>query len=189
MSDVDVLESVLTKDAALLAGVSGEQAGAPTPCPGYDVRALTNHIVGWVRVFAAAANERSAGIDPAEFVSTDPVAEFQAAATELIDGWRTRGVDRSVRLTGPEVPGRMALAMSLMEYVTHGCDLAIATGQDVPFSDDELALTLERARATLPEQFRGEGKPFGHIVEVPDDAPMVDRLLGFMGRQPSRAVR
>lgn len=49
LSDVDVLESVLTKDAALLAAVRPEQLGAPTPCPEYDVHALVNHIVGWLR--------------------------------------------------------------------------------------------------------------------------------------------
>lgn len=184
MSDIDVLESVLAKDAALLAAVSPEQLSAPTPCPEYDVEALVNHIVGWLQVFAAAADGRTFDDDPTDFVSTDPVTDFKTAAAELIAGWRVNGVDRTVRLTGPELPAPMVLAMTLMEYVTHGCDLAMATGQTAPFSEEELALTLERARAILPDQYRGEGEPFGHTVEVAEDAPMLDRLLGFMGRQP-----
>ncbi len=74
--------------------------------------------------------------------------------------------------------------MTLVEYLTHGRDLALATSQAVPFSDPEVALVLARARSTLTEQYRGEGKPFGCIIDVPDDASVLDRFLGFMGRQP-----
>ncbi|MGH3972486.1 MAG: TIGR03086 family metal-binding protein [Pseudonocardiaceae bacterium] len=184
MSDVDVLESVLAKDAKLLAAVRPEQLSAPTPCPDYDVEALVNHIIGWLRVFAASASGRIVDDDPAGFVSTDPVADFESAAAELIAGWRAGGVDRTVRLIGADLPAQMVLAMTLMEYVTHGCDLAKAIDQTVPFSDDELAITLERAHATLPDQYRGEGKTFGNVIEVAHEAPVLDRLMGFMGRRP-----
>jgi hypothetical protein len=59
-----------------------------------------------------------------------------------------------------------------------------ATNQAVPFSDAEVGLVLERGQATLPDQYRGEGKPFGYVIDVPEDAPVLHRFLGFMGRQP-----
>ncbi|MDQ2723155.1 MAG: TIGR03086 family metal-binding protein [Actinomycetota bacterium] len=183
MGDIDIVESVLAKDGVLLAGVRAEQLTAPTPCPDYAVQALVNHIVGWSQVFAAAANGQPFEGDAASFVSTDAVAEFQASAAELVAGWRAGGVDRTVSLVGPDMPAQMVLNMTLMEYVTHGCDLAVATGQTVPFSEEELEVTLERARATLPEQFRGEGKPFGPMIDVAANAPALDRLFGFMGRR------
>jgi uncharacterized protein (TIGR03086 family) len=184
MSDIDLLESVLHKDTGLLAGVPREKLSAPTLCPDYDVQTLMNHLVGWVQVFAASAAGRQADGDPATFQTKQPAAEFQTAADELILGWREGGVDRLVRLSGPELPGQMVLSMTLMEYVTHGCDLALATGQPVPFSDDELEATLEQARKTLPAEYRGPDKSFGPEIEVPKDASPLDRLLGFMGRQP-----
>ncbi len=52
-----------------------------------------------------------------------------------------------------------------------------------PFSEEEISIVLERARATLGEQYRGEGKPFGHVVDVPESAPLLDHFLGF-SRQP-----
>lgn len=181
--DVDVVESVLGKTETVLAGVRPEQLAAPTPCTEYDVRDLMTHIVGWVRSFAAAASGRTVTDDPAAYAGPEFVGDFHAASVELIDGWRSGGIDRTIPLAGGEIPGRVALTMTLMEYVTHGCDLAVATGQPVPYSDDELAVTLERARATLPDQYRGAGKPFGDRVDVPADAPLAHQLLGFMGRR------
>ncbi len=180
--DVEVLESVLKKDVALLAGVRAEQLPAPTPCAEYDVRALVNHIVGYLQMFAATVNGRSVDNDPASVESIDPVADCQAAADELVSGWRVGGVDRTISLMGLELPAQLVLTMTLVEYVTHGCDLAMATGQAVPFSEAELTLTLERAQASVPEEYRGEGKPFGPAIDVPPDAPVLDRLFGFMGR-------
>ncbi len=187
MSDIDVLESVLAKDEQLLAGIKQSQLGAATQCPDYDVRALANHLVGWLEVFAAGANDRAFDGDPAAFATDDPAGDFRAAASDTVAGWRAGGVDRKVRLTGSPMPGQLLLSMTLMEYTAHGCDLAVATGQPVPFSDDELTVALKRARATLPDQYRGEGKAFANVIEVAEDAPILDRFLGFMGRQPSAA--
>ena len=78
----------------------------------------------------------------------------------------------------------MAFNMTVMEYLTHGWDLATATGQKMPWSDDEAADVLARAEKTLPAQYRGDGMPFGDIVDVPDTAPPADRVAAFMGRTP-----
>jgi len=184
MGDITVLEGVLAKDTALLRAARPEQLGAPTPCSEYDVQALMNHMVGSIQFFAAGANERTSNGDFTAVTSDDPGTDFHAAAADMINGWRTGGVERTIRLAIGELPAQLVLDMAIMEFVTHGCDLAKATGQPVPFSEAELTLTLQRAHATLPEHFRGEGKAFGHLVEVSPDAPAVDRLLAFMGRQP-----
>ena len=80
----------------------------------------------------------------------------------------------------------MVFTMTLMEYLTHGWDLAVATGQRVPFTETEAETTLRRADGMLPSEYRGAGMPFGDVVPVPDDAPAVDRLVGYMGRDPQR---
>jgi hypothetical protein len=68
--------------------------------------------------------------------------------------------------------------------MTHGTDLAMATGQTIPYSEAEAAETLARAEKTLPPQYRGDHMPFGHIVPIANDAPAVDRLHAFLGRRP-----
>ena len=86
--------------------------------------------------------------------------------------------------SGAKMPGSMVFNMTVMEYLAHGWDLATATGQPIPYTDDEAADVLVRARATLPAEYQGEGMAFGAIVPVGDDATPVERFVAFMGRQP-----
>ena len=190
MDDLDLMESIVTKTSGLVSAVRPEQAELPTPCPDYDVRALVAHIVGYAQAFAAAANGETLPGDPGEYSADDldeAAAAYRQAAQAMVTGWRTGGTDRMVRIVGGEVPGAMALDMTMIEYLTHGWDLATATGQSSPFTEDEAAEVLGRAEKSLTSQFRGEGKPFGPVIAVPTDAPAVDRMVGFMGRRPTAA--
>jgi uncharacterized protein (TIGR03086 family) len=189
MDDLDLLHRVLDKTGGIVAGVTPDQYDRPTPCPDYDVRALVNHITGWVQSFAAGANGNTYEGDPSAYVAgDDPGAESRKAADEVMSGWRTHGIDRKVGLMGGDLPGQMVLNMTIMEYLTHGWDLATATRQEVPFTEAEAEGALERARGTLPDEYRGEGKPFGDVVDVPATAPAIDRFVGFLGRDPASAA-
>lgn len=190
MDDLDLMESIVTKTAGVVSAVRPEQADLPTPCPDYDVRALVDHIVGYGQVFAAAANGETFTGNPGEYSAGGldrAAADFREAADAMVAGWRSGGVDRMVHITGGEVPAEMALDMTMIEYLTHGWDLATATGQPAPFTDEEAADVLGRAEKSLTPQYRGEGKPFGAVVDVPADAPAIHRMIGFMGRQPASA--
>jgi hypothetical protein len=69
----------------------------------------------------------------------------------------------------------------------HGWDIARASGQ--PFEcDDETLLEIEGTVA----QFRSGNTGaipglFGPVVAVPDDAPLLHRILGVTGRDPGWA--
>jgi uncharacterized protein (TIGR03086 family) len=186
-ADIAVLDGVLAKTGDLLAGVRPDQRSLPTPCSDYDVGALMDHIVGWAQVFAAGSNQKEFPEDPAGYhCGDDPAAEFRLAAADIVEGWSTHGLDRTVKVTSGDSPGEMVFTMTLMEYLTHGWDLAVATGQPVPFSDTEAEVTLRRADGMLPDEYRGAGMPFGEVVAVPGDAPAVERLVGYLGRDPQR---
>jgi len=185
MDELDVLAGILAKDVALITGVKTDQWAGATPCPKYTVRDLVTHMTSWIRVFAAAATGTGFVGDPTTYqLGDDAPGAFSESAELLVSGWRRLGTERPVRLTGGEMPGGMVFNMTLMEYLTHGWDLARATGQPQPFSDGEATETLARAMATLPDQYRGDDQAFGLVVAVPDDAPVLDRFAGFMGRQP-----
>ncbi len=185
MNDIDLLSGVLAKTADVVAGVGDDQWSLPTPCEEYDVTALVNHIVGWAQVFDAGCNGRAFEGDPTAYRhGPDPASEFRASAASLVAGWKEHGLDRPVRISSGEMPGPMVFNMTVMEYLAHGWDLAVATGQPVTYTDQEAIETLARAETTLPPEYQGENMPFGAVVPVSPDAPAIDRLVAFLGRHP-----
>ena len=185
MDDIELLRGILAGTGDLIEGVTDDQWDRPTPCPDYDVSTLVDHILGWARVFASGANGQKFDGDPSDYHRGDhPEAEFRATADRIVDGWREHGFDRQVHLSGADSPAMMAFNMTVMEYLTHGWDLATATDQPMPWSEEEAVEVLARAEKTLPAQYRGEGMPFGDIVEIADTAPAADRVAAFMGRTP-----
>jgi len=66
----------------------------------------------------------------------------------------------------------------------HGWDLARATGQPWAPPPAAVSQSLAFAPGMLTPDYQGPGKAFGPRVEVPADAPPLDRLLGLSGRDP-----
>ena len=65
----------------------------------------------------------------------------------------------------------------------HSWDLARAGGQQ-PRLDEDFAARLLEGMVPMEEVLRGSGH-YGPAVPVPEDAPVVDRLMGFIGRDPA----
>ncbi|MEV4619009.1 TIGR03086 family metal-binding protein [Asanoa sp. NPDC049573] len=167
-----MLVSVLGKTTALIEGVRPEQRTLPTPCPDLDVAALTDHLVGWLLAFAARAAAEEPAVDPNAYrCGADPAGEFAAASRRAVAA----------------APDPKLLGMMLIEYVGHGWDLAVATGQPVPYTDAEAQAALDAARGMLRPAYRGPGKTFGYEVEVGAGASTVERLVAFIGRDPVAA--
>ena len=90
-----------------------------------------------------------------------------------------------VVLSQARMHGPAALGMVLGEYVVHGWDLARALGR--PWTPPEAAVTTAHeffGGVVVPEYRGPDGGFFLDEVPVPDDAPPLDRLLGFAGRDP-----
>ena len=173
--DVDLLESAVRVTGDVVGGVRRDQLSAPTPCPDYDVGELVDHLVGFATSFA----DRSNGVEPPADASTvtageDPAGAYRAQAGRLVDGYRSgAGGDRAT-----------PVGIALMEAVAHGWDLARATGQAAPYPDDAVEAALAFGRGVLEPKYRGGDRPFGVEVDVPGTAPVLDRFVGFMGRDP-----
>jgi uncharacterized protein (TIGR03086 family) len=168
--------------------VSPDHFDDPTPCPDYDVHALLGHLVASVRTLAAAGR----GVAPEHFpTGADDVADDEwpaawVAAVDEIDVVFTDEVlDQPLTFAWATLPGRIALLMFTSEITLHTSDLATALGHTPAWDPEVTEVALQAMRMGLPAEPRGGDVPFGPVVTVADDAPAIDRLLGWSGRQPS----
>ncbi len=186
----NLLKPVLADLAEVVDDISPDQLGSPTPCTEMDVAALRDHILTWTAIFAGgyADAEGNAPMEIAEdFIAPDdPGAALRQSAATIDQAVRGGAAERQLLLSGVGgMPGDMALSMILWEYVVHGWDLAIATGQ--PWAPDDAAASaaLEFAPGMLTPDFQGEGKSFAPPVDIGADAEALDRLLALSGRNPA----
>ncbi|HYV59156.1 MAG TPA: TIGR03086 family metal-binding protein [Acidimicrobiia bacterium] len=183
--------------ADLVRGIPDDVLDAPTPCPDYTVGDLVEHVGGTALAFTGAAAKDMGGV-----TAHGPSGD----ASLLDDDWRTRippdliGLGEAwrdpdawtgmTRAGGIELPGEVAGLVALDELVMHGWDLARATGQD--YECDPASLEAVHG---FVAQFSGPGQEaareglFGPVVEVPDDAPLLDRVVGLAGRDPGWTTR
>lgn len=185
---IEILDGMLIKTASTMAGVRADQLDLPTPCPDFDVRALLDHLVTWLRVFDGAINDRALDWDPhAGQTYDDWTKKFKAAGESALGGLRAQGFDRAMTMTADPIPGHVVLGMMLMEYVGHGWDLAVATNQLSPFTDEEVEVAMTSATGLVQSEHRGSESYFDQIVEVSDAADPTERFVAFLGRDPSWA--
>ncbi|MBA3780584.1 TIGR03086 family metal-binding protein [Nocardioides sp. InS609-2] len=174
---------------AVAAAVTDEQLGAPTPT-GSTVAALLQHLMGLSVAFrdAAAKIDGPTTSTPPGPV-TDPLpddwrAQVEQLLGELSTAWQDAGAwEGMTKAGGVDLPGEIGGLVALDEVLLHGWDIAVATGQSYEPSDSECEAVLP---IVTPEDADGAGRDglFGRVVDVPDDAPAFDRVLGLAGRDP-----
>jgi uncharacterized protein (TIGR03086 family) len=175
----------------IVASVSDEQLRRPTPCAEWDLAALLRHMTANNHGFADAAEGRPA--DPDVWVGP-PLGEnwqaaYQESALRVAAAFADDAVlDRTVEvLDYGKMPGSRAIGMHFIDYLVHGWDVARTIGQD-PALDEEscrTVLTMGQRWPDIPQVWGGPGAPWGNRFPVADDAPVADRMLGFLGRSPN----
>ena len=123
----------MSQTESVVAAVHPGQLGQPTPCAEYDDRALLSHMVGGLNRVAIAGEGGDALARPAraDDVPDDGwLAAYRAAAARAAAAWADDArLDAVVELPWGKIGGRFAIAGYIQEILTHGWDLAKATGQ------------------------------------------------------------
>jgi uncharacterized protein (TIGR03086 family) len=189
MLDLEPATRVLTD---LVAGVRDDQLTAQTPCTEATLGGLLDHIDGLSLAFTAAATKT-----PLDGGSRGPSAD----ASRLGPDWRTRIPEQladlasawreqaawtgMTRAGGLDMPAEVAGVVALDEVVLHGWDIAAASGQSFSSNPQLLEAAYGFVQSAVNENPQGTPGLFGPPVPVPDDAPLLDRLLGLSGRDPA----
>jgi uncharacterized protein (TIGR03086 family) len=156
---------------------------APAPVAGWRARDVVDHLVTWLPGFLAADG---VVLPAGPSADDDPAAAWQhhvGAVQAILDDPATR--DRT--FTNRHL-GELPLAEAIDRFYTtdvfmHTWDLARASGQPVALDDAECAALLE-GMEPIDDLLRSSGQ-YGPRVPVPDDASAMDRLVGFIGRDPA----
>ncbi|MFC5180570.1 TIGR03086 family metal-binding protein [Actinomadura harenae] len=179
----------------VLAAIPDDGMDAVTPCEGFSVATLLDHMDGLTAAFARVARKQ---VGPGASRPPAPSAEHLAAdwrtrvpeqLKDLVVAWREPSAwDGMSEAGGVPLPSAVLARVALDELILHGWDLARATGQpyDVPADEAEICLALLAGQPAPSEDGpRPPGGAFGPPVPVPDDAPALDRLVARSGRNPA----
>lgn len=155
----------------------------PAPVQGWTARDVVGHLVEWFPAFLQGA----AGITLPGGPSTqdDPVAAW-AAQTAAVQALLDDPAAAATKIDDPHL-GPMTLEQATAQIYTndvflHTWDLARATGQPVALDEERCARMLDGMQP-MDEMLRQSGQ-YGPKVDVPQDAPAMERLMGFIGRDP-----
>ncbi|HEX5588551.1 MAG TPA: TIGR03086 family protein, partial [Acidimicrobiia bacterium] len=154
-----------------------------SPCAKWLARDVVAHVVEYTGQVLHGRDGKPTRPAPEGF---DALAAFRATRAD---------VERV--LDDPATPAKLVeeidLAVSL-DLPQHRWDLAMATGQDATMNRADLNtlwVTLSRqshhwwAFMRTPGKFGPGIEVYGKEVPVPADAPLQDRLLGLLGRDPA----
>lgn len=171
---------------AVAAGFTREVAAVtdwdvPTPVDGWVAHDVVEHLISW---FTGFLRDGGVNLPHTPDTAIDPAAAWQAhvdGVQELLDNPSANSEFRH-----PMV-GTHRLVDAVDQFYTadvfmHTWDLSTATGH-TPRMDPQYATQLLGGMTGIEELLRSSGQ-YGPAVAVPADADPVNRLAGFIGRDP-----
>jgi uncharacterized protein (TIGR03086 family) len=160
----------------------------PTPCAEWDVRALTNHVVGEQRWVVPLLDGRT--IDQVgdaldgDLLGSAPREEADIAAKAAVAAMSEPGaLDRTVHLSFGDTSAEEYAWQLIADHLIHAWDLAVAVGAD-PRLDAELVKRTAQWWENWEDAYRGAGA-IADRVPVAPHASRQDQLLASFGRDPS----
>jgi uncharacterized protein (TIGR03086 family) len=166
---------------ALVESVSGDAWSRPSPVPEWNALGVVEHLVGWSRGFLGGVE----GVELTELdVARDPAAAW---ARHVADIQAILDAPAGRILSNPHI-GDMPVEDAIDRFYTadvwmHTWDLAKALGREPDLGEERCAAALI-AMKPMDRMLRESGQ-YGPAVDVDDNASAQDRLMAFIGRDPS----
>lgn len=196
------LTSALAACGDLIHTVRPDELDRATPCEGMDVRALLGHLVMVAQRIGCAARMVPTHEWPSDvtgLADDEWAPAFHEAAADALAAWSDdRLLDEVMELPWATMPGREVVGIYTNEVVVHGWDLGRGTGREPQWPDEALLVAEVAIHNQLPDADRGPlwagvqaslppgvpwEDPFANAVDVPADAPAIDRVVAWNGRR------
>jgi uncharacterized protein (TIGR03083 family) len=206
-----LLERAIGYTLGSLQLVTRQAMSQPTPCRGWDLRALLGHMndsllalteaidLGRVDVDLPVGGGNQAvdfAFDQADPVDGNPivglpvaggltvglVASLRDQACQLLGGLAATRCGRPIAVAGYELTRSIVTSTGAIEVAVHGWDVARACGRDRPIPPSLAEELLELCPLFVSDADRPNR--FAAPADVPPLAGPGDRLLAFLGRHP-----
>ncbi len=186
MEILDRLAAGVDQAAAVVAQVPRDRYDDPTPCEGWSVEYVINHMIQALTMFREIGTTGS--LDPAtlegDLIGADAAGSLKEAGDAAVAAWSEPGkIDGMAAMPWGEMPAAFALQLPSQDMLVHSWDVAIGAGLDIDWNDDLVESVAAFAEANMGDPAM-RGNDFGPPVEVSADADRMTRLLAFLGRHP-----
>ena len=182
MEKLDAFDRAAAAATNVVADITDDQYGLPTPCTEWTVRNVLNHLVTGNLMTVAVVGGKSHPDRTVDRLGPDPKATFATSLTEARAALAEPGLmERTVTTPMGEAPGSVFTDMRIAELIVHAWDLAKATGQSTDVDPELVAVVHQTWQNRLGDRPRSL-TPFDDPQPVPDDATAADRLAAYLGR-------
>jgi uncharacterized protein (TIGR03086 family) len=176
--------SALEATRGFVVGLGDEHWALPTPCEGWSVRDLLNHIVAgnmWAAKLASGHTIDDVGTAfDGDMVGSDSVGAYDESAEAAAAAFEAPGaLDAPCAVSYGPVPGSVYAGHRLLDVLIHGWDLATATGQPAYLDPNLVDACWDIVRPQL-SLLQASGQ-FG-VEQQRDDSDPQASLLAALGR-------
>jgi uncharacterized protein (TIGR03086 family) len=196
---LELLEFSVGYTLGAAAGSSPSLLRRPTPCAGWDLAALLDHLSDSIEVLreamsaagpGAPARHRVAQRDPVP--GNDPVERVRGQAMRLLAACAALGAcaapgppGRTFAIGDRVLTPRMVTLLGVIEIAVHGWDISVACGACRPVPPGLALIVLPLAPLLVTPDIRPG--LFADPVPLAGPACPGDQLVAFLGRQPRLA--
>jgi uncharacterized protein (TIGR03086 family) len=188
-SDVELLRRAVNYTLSSVDAVRPDLLSRPTPCSEWDLQMLLEHANESIAALHEGLDSGRVAMFPtmAYDIAADPVSDFRARVTRLVDEWTASDPADRVAIADRVIPLSLAAGVAAVEIAVHGWDIAQASGHTRPIPAD-LAEDLLAISALLLSD--GNRYPlFGPPLRPRVPASRSDELLAFLGRPASVTLK
>ena len=182
----ELLGSAVSYALTEAALVTPQLLSSPTPCPGWDLQMLLDHVVDSIRVLHDAMATGGVGtrVAPGSPRPTpDPVARLRSHTARLLAADAAPGpAERAVSIGDRELTASLVAVAGAVEIAVHGWDISVACGAARVIPSGLAALLVPIAPLLITAETRSG--LFSDPVRLPGPACPGDELVAFLGRQP-----
>jgi len=186
---LELLDSAVSYALGSAALGTAQLLPCPTPCPGWDLATLLDHVSDSIGVLHQAVTAGCATVTASvappgyPWPGPDPVARLRGQAGRLLDACAAAGpAERRVAVWDRELTASVVAVTGAIEIAVHGWDISVACGARRPVPPGLAAVLLPIAPLLITPGTRPG--LFADPVQLPGPASLGDQLVAFLGRQP-----